>query len=712
MEVTMIEIFFAVILSAGPFPGINSSSDYLVYYGSWNNDMIFRAQDFDLVVLEPSNITSEQLNELKKGHDGVAGTDDDVIVIAYVSIGEASDGNIQGNGRGPCYYDSNGDSIVYENNGYASFYLDDADHNGEPDRNGTWGSYYVNAGDTTWWDFVDAEVDAAFSKGADGLFLDTIDTASPWGNYEWTAHGMSNLIAHLRDRYPDAYLFANRGLFYFDPAQTAHAWNIRPYINGVLFECYYTEWDWNNNRGVESPYFSNNRDYWAPIINNEAGQSDGFTVFALDYLNPSQSDYATMLSNQIQYTIVDQGWVDYVSVVTLDGVYYGVFHNHPDGDRNPPTWDNIIGVGTASSENTSVTLRWGPVSDQTEPVYFNIYYSESSFNDPSQAAHSLTHVNAVADTYGVYTWRYTITDLQPNTTYYFMVRAEDSANPPHEDQNRVVISATTGSGGSSGNITIDGVFDDWSSDMQLDNSNMPENLGDGLTPDGDFVDLWSASDDENLYFSYLVAGNIDFSSYYYHIFIDTDMDVSTGYRGSGGDYSIGADYMVENATLYRYNGSGGSNWSWETVGSLNYATGQSDGDNRIEMSIPYSSLNISPGNTVWTIFNINQASSPYDQSDIAPDDYSNYHYPIVVTIVEENHEAWRGLFLSQRGEQLVISAQNSASLAVYDVVGRMVKEIEVTAGTHMLNLSLPSGIYVVRAQAGGATASTKFISVR
>ncbi len=58
---------------------------------------------------------------------------------------------ISGDGPGPTYW--NGNQIVYQNNGYASFYLDDKDKNGVPDKDGIWSSYYLNAGDTAWWEY-------------------------------------------------------------------------------------------------------------------------------------------------------------------------------------------------------------------------------------------------------------------------------------------------------------------------------------------------------------------------------------------------------------------------------------------------------------------------------------------------------------------------------------------------------------------------------
>jgi len=53
----------------------------------------------------------------------------------------------------------------------------------------------------------------------------------------------------------------------------------------------------------------------------------------------------------------------------------------------------------------------------------------------------------------------------------------------------------------------------------------------------------------------------------WHIFLDTDRNAKTGYRGQG--ISIGAEYMFEGSslgagTLYKYTGSG-TGWSWKAV---------------------------------------------------------------------------------------------------------------------------------------------------
>lgn len=238
---------------------IGPHSDYLCYYGPWDDETIFRAQDFSLVILEPSNITSAQVDRLRRGHDGIAGTGAHVIVIGYLSVGEDHLGTRTGNGSGPCYYSYDSAKIVYENKGYASWYVDGADRNSVPDADPVWKSAYFNAGDALWWKFLKTNPDGAdailTAKGCDGLFLDLLDVATPWSPwpYRWTVGGMSELVAWLRSTYPGKLLIGNRGLFYFDPATpVAHSRTIRPYVDAIMFESYWLESGRSGRRDIWS----------------------------------------------------------------------------------------------------------------------------------------------------------------------------------------------------------------------------------------------------------------------------------------------------------------------------------------------------------------------------------------------------------------------------------------------------------------------------
>ena len=732
-------LFFPLILFAqvGPIPRFDSSSDYLCYYGSWDAQKVIKARAFDLVILDSHGITRDQVQAIRSGVDGILGTDDDVIVVAYISIGEDHLGNHIGNGKGPVYWDSQSKKMVFTNKGLASWYLDDANHDGKPDQNGTWGSYYVNAGDSLWQEFVRTMPEGADYiinvLGCDGLFLDTIDTASPWTVYSWTSRGMSAFIARLHQWYPDKILVANRGLFYFNPNLDDYNYTIRPFINAVMFEGYYLDWDWNTHRGKISPYFNSNKYDWAPKINAEARKSDGFTVLCLDYLNPAQGDYQTLFNQQYHEAVEVQGWVDYISSIYLDEIRYDIFHHHAS-DENPPTWPNWVGTKSAVAGDGMVTVRWQRAIDQSEPVYYNIYYGPSSPLNLSEAV-KLSHIPTQPDSNG-YDYSYTIAGLTNGTTYYFVVRAEDSAPTPHEDYNCVEVQATPGSQSHEIRIRIDGAFDDWKDVPRLDQSpNEAEAAGDASNSDVDLVDVWAYNDSRLLYVCYQVAGTVR-SNYFYHVFIDVDRDSATGYAPNGS--VTGADFMVENSNLWRYTGSGGEDWSWTSGGSILY--GKQGGS--VEIGIPLSALGLTISSTgVNLLFNVN------DLTD-APDDYAPSHYqqntysyafglPSRVlqspqTSVPGQWQlkpAYPNPFATGSGEPAYITIPIQLNqwvemnLALYSILGEKVAIIflgKLPAGRHEFSWNgkntkgqnLPSGVYFVVAKSASTIHNQKIVLLR
>ncbi|TCS31957.1 hypothetical protein EDC30_1283, partial [Paucimonas lemoignei] len=64
------------------------------------------------------------------------------------------------------------------------------------------------------------------------------------------------------------------------------------------------------------------------------------------------------------------------------------------------------------------------------------------------------------------------------------------------------------------------------------------------------------SDASNFYYQASYSGTPN----WVRVFIDTDRNASTGYRG----YNIGSNFLVENGNLYRYTGSNGA-WGWAFV---------------------------------------------------------------------------------------------------------------------------------------------------
>jgi hypothetical protein len=87
---------------------------------------------------------------------------------------------------------------------------------------------------------------------------------------------------------------------------------------------------------------------------------------------------------------------------------------------------------------------------------------------------------------------------------------------------------------------------------------------------------WSASND-GVNVRYSMHFSQPFS--FYRVYIDRDQSTATGFKVAG----IGADYMVENATLYAHRGPG---WNWAPIGS----SGQRTTSNSVSWTIPRASI--------------------------------------------------------------------------------------------------------------------------
>ena len=326
----------------------------LLYYGPLGDDVIAQMRGHDLVVIHPlnANLTRADVLALQQGADPDA-PGDDVIVLAYLSVGEdlrtveISDDEMRldprfvGDGTGPRVDprapQARGGPLgdidplgvpSRGGTGYASWYLDDvsATHDpeglgdGRPDRNRVFGGCFVNAGDPAWFDTLDtmtldgvdghpglAEIlTTGFGRGlgCDGVFLDTIDVTAPNAftdadspnqtAFEWTAPGMTAFVARLRAAYPTRLIAQNRAVFYFDPRVPHYAFTTRPYIDALLFESY--RLDSNPLSTFDAQFFPDNRHNVMPKLMAEAGRPDGFRVFSLGYAEgpAAEMDLATL----------------------------------------------------------------------------------------------------------------------------------------------------------------------------------------------------------------------------------------------------------------------------------------------------------------------------------------------------------------------------------------------------------------------------------
>jgi hypothetical protein len=194
------------------------------------------------------------------------------------------------------------------------------------------------------------------------------------------------------------------------------------------------------------------------------------------------------------------------------------------------------------------------------------------------------------------------------------------------DPNRKVIKTISGIVPA---IKIDGYFDDWGSNNLVDNLGLADT---SLAASCNLSEVWYSEDKNNYYFSFSAHGEIQNPPYYYHVFIDEDNDISTGYH-SGGSY-IGIDLMLENGYLWRYTGVNNS-WSWNYLGQVDYKIGITNKD-QAELAIPKNFINGNPS-SISFIYNI---SDPGNSAEInfAPVDYKLRGYHSSDFIQETTHQ--------------------------------------------------------------------------
>ena len=300
---------------AAKMPPIDLSrfSPYLVYYGAWDEAKVKQSHDFRMVIVHPGetgqNLSPGLVQNIQKGRDGFLGSQDDVNVLLYISLGETRQvtrGLRNSEGIGPCYKDAGG-NIVYAKLGFESWYLDETQisqssdgqimwsedgipqvkngRDGLPDENGKWGSFFVRAGDEGWQQQLQQLLRSLRRFNADGYFFDTIDTASPWGPYGWMQEEMTHLILKMRSWSPKSILVMNRGMFLFE------RWGkeLSQAVNGIMFESYVSEWNWYKNTGHVHPWYSSNRNVLEQQL-LPTQKNSKIAVLFLNYYDPLQVD--------------------------------------------------------------------------------------------------------------------------------------------------------------------------------------------------------------------------------------------------------------------------------------------------------------------------------------------------------------------------------------------------------------------------------------
>ena len=161
-------------------------------------------------------------------------------------------------------------------------------------------------------------------------------------------------------------------------------------------------------------------------------------------------------------------------------------------------------------------------------------------------------------------------------------------------------------------ITVDGDLSDWSAITAFESD--PQDIT-GTGNDIDWRDAYMSHDETDFYIAYREYGDADLT-WGNQIYIDTDTDSSTGFKGFSLESGIGADFLIEGDALFRYFGDElavQNDWFWEHIGNVEAVL---NGDS-VELKISRTQLE-NPDN-VLLFFYGNSAATAGTALDLYPD---------------------------------------------------------------------------------------------
>ena len=493
---------------------------YMVYYGELDDAIIDAAKQYDIVILHPDsgNTTREQVERIQESGTRVFG---------YISIGEdqrtngmtpeqmQEDSRFTGDGTGPRVdpREVGAVDLIAENfqgdaspggSGFASYYLDDNDHDGKPDFNPNFNCAFTNIGDPAWFDVLDGMCIDGVDKiagireiltreygrglGCDGLFLDTIDTCAPnlytaddelnKTRFEWTAPGVAKFMERLKEKYPDKYILQNRGIFFYNYNYPHYEYAPRSYVDFLMYESYML--DSSPDNLYYEGYFADNKNVYAPKICAEADRPDGFRVLSLGYAEgPGEFQLKKTLLGETDVGLdilmedIGQaqdlaGFSHYITDGSVTLVNDFVLKHSDEADEVPPRWSSVhnssetypreeaiprVGIGQVESVKNGVIVRWDVAMDKSGVAY-TLYYQKSPFAfeaDPDlKKAKRIELIPEVGEGYGygaspdTYPYQAVIEGLDGGETYYFVIRARDCSVDENEEKNTIVMTAIPG----------------------------------------------------------------------------------------------------------------------------------------------------------------------------------------------------------------------------------------------------------------------------
>ncbi|TWT75579.1 Spherulation-specific family 4 [Posidoniimonas polymericola] len=189
-----------------------------------------------------------------------------------------------------------------------------------------------------------------------------------------------------------------------------------------------------------------------------------------------------------------------------------------------------------------------------------------------------------------------------------------------------------------GGVTIDAGRGEWTAltayDADADQAPLPG-------PELDLQAITLANDGDSLYLRMEIDetqnGAAPALGTKHNVYLDTDQDRESGFIGSGGFLSVGADYLIQGTRLYAFNGATQESFAWSFIQDLsNNQSPTAD----LELSLPLAALG-GPGSFDWIANAANSGVEDYLPNTAASGAFGDfYRYEVgAVQVVVGDYDA-------------------------------------------------------------------------
>jgi hypothetical protein len=206
----------------------------------------------------------------------------------------------------------------------------------------------------------------------------------------------------------------------------------------------------------------------------------------------------------------------------------------------------------------------------------------------------------------------------------------DSIQAAVDDTNDGNVKAATGTYTNNqiavNSITIDSNREGWESVVPYTSDDSGDGGGAGNV---DWITVTMAHDCDDLYVRYEVndGPSILTEPARYNLLLDIDRSRNTGFHGWGNSFSIGADVLVQGATVFTFAGANQEHWAWDPIQGYDVDDQPLSGSKRdIEYKVSISDLDVSGDGVtgfdwlVWADHTWGDSPIDINNCDFYPDD--------------------------------------------------------------------------------------------